>query len=108
VTNSANELTSPPDHSIWTSPEARGAIASRNWGAVFTILRRYGYTQEHISAMTGCSPRDVAATIGGRPLFSHEAQYRVAGALGVPMCLAGFATCAPSCSMTATRRQLAG
>jgi hypothetical protein len=108
VSHPATDVPSPPNPEVWESPEARGAIASRNWGAVFAILRRRGYSQQQISAMTGCSAGDVAAIIGGRPLFSYEAQFRVARALGVPMCLAGFASCVAICGGPGTRHRQAG
>jgi Helix-turn-helix len=108
MSNADVDLPFPPVPTVWEPTEARGAIASRNWGAVFAILRRYGYSQEQISAMTGCSTSEVAAIIGGRPLFSYETQLRVARALGVPMCLAGFAVCAAACGVPGLQRRLAG
>jgi hypothetical protein len=83
-----------PDPSMWESPELRGAIASRNWGMVFAALRRRGYSQEELASITGYSCGEVAAITGGRPIFSYDAQLRVAKVLGVPLCLAGFASCA--------------
>lgn len=82
-----------PDPSMWELPELRGAIASRNWGMVFASLRRRGYSQEELATITGYSCGEVAAIVGGRPILSYDAQLRVAKALGVPLCLAGFAAC---------------
>jgi transcriptional regulator with XRE-family HTH domain len=87
-----------PGPGAWELPEMRGAVASRNYGQVFAILRRLGYTQDQLSSMTGYSHTEVAAIISGRPVISYDVQFRLAKRLGLPLCLAGFADCPLVCA----------
>ncbi|MGQ0775657.1 MAG: helix-turn-helix domain-containing protein [Pseudonocardiales bacterium] len=71
---------------LWyTRPEARGALAERDIGAVYAILYRSGVSQREIARRTGQSQSEISEIIhGDRRVRDVEVLERIADGLGVP------------------------
>ncbi|MBB5953798.1 transcriptional regulator with XRE-family HTH domain [Saccharothrix tamanrassetensis] len=69
----------------------RDALARREIGPVYRLLRRQGVSVERIVALTGQSPQDVSAAIDGRPVRDYDTLCRIAEGLGVPKGYMGLA-----------------
>ncbi len=88
-------VVSDDSHTRWYEhPEARGALAARDVGAVYRLLRRHGVTQREIARRTGQSQSEVSEIVRGRRVRDVTVLERICDGLGVPrelMRLAGRA-----------------
>lgn len=81
---------------ILDSPSGRAALADRDIGAVYRILRRGGVSQRRIAALTGHSQGDVSGLINGHhQVHSIDVLQRIATGLDVPLGWMGLAWTVP-------------
>jgi transcriptional regulator with XRE-family HTH domain len=71
----------------------RQALAAQDVTAVYRLLCRQGYCQQHIAALTGQSQPEVSAIIHGRQVMAYEVLSRIADGLGIPRGYLGLAWC---------------
>jgi hypothetical protein len=90
-------LPAKPDPAIWDLPEMRAAVASRDIGWIYSILRRHGLSQPEIAVLTRQSQPEVAAIMAGCRVLAYDVLFRIARGLGFPLCLAGLASCCAQC-----------
>lgn len=76
---------------LLTGPAARQALARRDIGAVFRILRNAGVSQASIAHATGQKQSEVSEIISGRQVQSVALLERIADALDVPRGWMGLA-----------------
>jgi transcriptional regulator with XRE-family HTH domain len=89
-----NALDTPsrrPNPRIWRRPELREILARRDIGALFRYLRRIGFSQQRIGAMTGQSQPEVSAIMHRRRVTSYPVLERIVDGLRIPRELAGLA-----------------
>jgi antitoxin component HigA of HigAB toxin-antitoxin module len=80
-----------PDPNCWDDPAMRAVLADRDITRVYRTLQTYGYTQQHIAALTGQSQPEVSAIIHGRKVMAYDVLARIAEGLGFPRGYAGLA-----------------
>ncbi|GLZ39367.1 helix-turn-helix transcriptional regulator [Actinokineospora sp. NBRC 105648] len=73
-----------PDAAIWDTPPMRDALAIRDIGAVFRLLRRHGVSQRRIGALTGQAQAEVSTIVRGRQVMAYDVLVRIADGLGIP------------------------
>lgn len=76
---------------VLNRPTARQALARRDIGAVFCILRDAGVTQVSIARATGQKQSEISEIISGRQVQSVTLLERIADGLGVPRGWMGLA-----------------
>jgi len=81
----------PPGPEVWERPEMRAVLAVRDFGRVFRLLQRIGYSQKRIGALTGQSQSEVCAIIHGRKVVAWDVIERIVRKLQIPPHLAGLA-----------------
>ncbi|MBW0011038.1 MAG: helix-turn-helix domain-containing protein [Pseudonocardiales bacterium] len=64
--------------------EVRAALAARDIGALYRLLRRVGVSQRKIAQLTGQSPSEVSEIIKGRQVLNVRVLERIADGLGIP------------------------
>lgn len=69
----------------------RAALAVRDIGKVFRLLRESGVPQRRIAAMTGHRQSEVAEIVKGRGVWAYDVLERIADGLGVPRGYLGLA-----------------
>lgn len=70
-------------HKILASPDARRALAARDVGAVYRLLRDAGVSQRVIAQATGSTQSVVHEILHGRPVLQARVLERIADGLGV-------------------------
>ncbi len=70
-------------HDVLATPDARQALAQRDIGAVYALLRDAGISQRRIADLTGQSQSQVCEIIYGRPVLQAHVLERIADGLGV-------------------------
>jgi len=77
--------TEPPiPREVWERPEMRTALAQRDIGRVYKLLKQDGVTQREIARRTGQSQSEVSEIIQGRQVRDVTVLERIADGLGVP------------------------
>jgi Helix-turn-helix domain len=76
---------------VWTRPDMREALATRNIAAVYKLLQRHGVAQRVIAARTGQAQSEVSEILSGRRVHAYEVLTRIADGLGVPRGWMGLA-----------------
>ncbi|MBV8540028.1 MAG: transcriptional regulator, partial [Pseudonocardiales bacterium] len=61
---------SPIDPEFFDGDEVRAALAARDIGALYRLLRRVGVSQRKIAQLTGQSPSEVSEIIKGRQVLN--------------------------------------
>lgn len=89
--NTSGSGSGPVDSAVWDDPLMRDALRTRDMGAVFVLLRRYGISQRRISTLTGQSQSEVSEICHGRQVMAYEVLGRIADGLGIPRGLLGMA-----------------
>jgi hypothetical protein len=69
---------------MWARADVREALARRDVGALYEILRRHGVPLHAVAAATGQSLPQVWAAIAGRRTVSADVLARIADGLGMP------------------------
>jgi transcriptional regulator with XRE-family HTH domain len=72
------------DPVVWEQPDMRRALAARNIGAVYRVLRDVGISQRQIAALTGQSQSEVSEIFKGRQVKAYDVLERIAEGLGIP------------------------
>ena len=72
------------DPAVWEQPEMRAALAARDVGTVYRLLRQVGVSQRQIAALTGQSQSEVSEIIKGRQVMAYDVLVRLAEGLGIP------------------------
>lgn len=78
-------------HDVLATPDARRALAARDIGAVYRLLRDAGVSQRVIAHLTGQSQSQVCEILHGRPVKQYDVLVRIADGLGVPRGWMGLA-----------------
>jgi transcriptional regulator with XRE-family HTH domain/tetratricopeptide (TPR) repeat protein len=81
----------PIDPVVWRDGNMREALARRDIGRVYQLLRRFGVSQRQIAAHTGQGQSEVSAIANGRQVQAYEVLERIADGLGVPRGYMGLA-----------------
>src|SRR5437764_8438948 len=81
----------PPDPKVWDAPDMRAALARRDFGLVYRLLQKIGYSQQRIAALTGQSQPEVSAIIHGRKVMALDVIERIVWGLGIPPAHVGLA-----------------
>ncbi|GAB2994203.1 helix-turn-helix domain-containing protein [Saccharothrix stipae] len=76
---------------VWHDRDIRAALAQRNIGRVYQLLRRFGVSQRQIAACTGQGQSEVSAIVNGRQVQAYDVLERIADGLGVPRGYMGLA-----------------
>ncbi|HSV67938.1 MAG TPA: helix-turn-helix transcriptional regulator [Mycobacteriales bacterium] len=84
-----------PDPARWDEPDMRAVLADRDITRIYRMLQTYGYSQQHIAALTGQSQPEVSAIIHGRKVMGYDLLERIAEGLGFPRGYAGLAYYTP-------------
>lgn len=79
------------DAALWTAPEIRAALGTRDIGTLYRLLGRRGVSQRRIAIATGQSQPEVSAIVKGRVVMAYDLLARIADGLGVPRGLMGLA-----------------
>lgn len=79
----------PP--AVWRSAEVRDALAVRDIGTVYRVLREHGVPQSRIAQLTGQAQSEVSDVLNGRAVRSYELLARIATGLGIPRGWMGMA-----------------
>ncbi|QFZ23024.1 hypothetical protein [Saccharothrix syringae] len=87
---SATARETVPPH-VWERQDMREALARREIGEVYRLLGRHGVGPERVAALTGQSPAEVVAVLGGLPVVDYASLCAVADGLGVPRGYLGLA-----------------
>ena len=69
---------------VWERPEMRAALAGRDIGRVYKLLKQDGVTQREIARRTGQSQSEVSEIVQGRQVRDVTVLERIADGLGVP------------------------
>jgi transcriptional regulator with XRE-family HTH domain len=72
----------PPE--VWERPEMRAALAGRDIGRVYKLLKQDGISQREIARRTGQSQSEVSEILKGRQVRDVTVLERIADGLGVP------------------------
>jgi transcriptional regulator with XRE-family HTH domain len=96
-----NAPVEPPAVEVWGRERMLGVLAVHDVPGIYRLLREGGLSQRRIAALTGQTPPEVSAVIGGRGVFGHDVLARIAYGLGIPPCLMGlgFGSCGGGCSV---------
>jgi transcriptional regulator with XRE-family HTH domain len=70
-------------HPVLNTPGARRALASRDIGTVYRLLKQHGVSQRAIGHVTGQSQSQISEIIAGRPVLQAHVLERIADGLGV-------------------------
>lgn len=89
--NRPRVIDEPINQAVWSRPDMREALASRDVGAAYRILQRYGVSQRRIAAQTGQSQSEISEILGGRQVKSYDVLVRIAEGLGIPRGWMGLA-----------------
>ncbi|MCC8250539.1 helix-turn-helix domain-containing protein [Saccharothrix luteola] len=81
----------PIDPVVWHGREMREALARRDIGRVYQLLRRFGVSQRQIAACTGQNQSEISAITNGRQVQAYDVLERIADGLGVPRGYMGLA-----------------
>ncbi len=81
----------PLDPALWERADTRRALAARDLGTVFRLLRSAGTSQRAIAALTGLAPSEVYEIGRGRRVMAYDVLCRIADGLGVPRGYLGLA-----------------
>ncbi|GAA1309742.1 helix-turn-helix transcriptional regulator [Saccharothrix xinjiangensis] len=81
----------PIDPVVWHGREMRQALARRDVGLVYRLLRRVGVSQRQIAACTGQGQSEVSAIANGRQVQAYNVLERIADGLGIPRGYMGLA-----------------
>lgn len=76
---------------IWDELDMRRALAVRDIGTVYRLLRRAGVSQRQIGQLTGQSQAEVSEIIKDRQVISYDVLERIADGLGIPRGYMGLA-----------------
>ncbi|GAA1994580.1 XRE family transcriptional regulator [Amycolatopsis minnesotensis] len=79
------------DPAIWREPAMRAALAVRDMGAVFALLKRHGISQRRIAGLTDQAQPEVSEILRGRQVMAYDLLSRIADGLGIPRGLMGLA-----------------
>lgn len=81
----AKQADTPPPirPEVWERPEMRAALAQRDIGRVYKLLKQDGVTQREIARRTGQSQSEVSEIIQGRQVRDVKVLERIADGLGV-------------------------
>ena len=79
------------DPAVWERADTRRALATRDVGTVFRLLRKGGTSQRAIAALTGLAPSEVYEIGRGRRVMAYDVLCRIADGLGVPRGYLGLA-----------------
>jgi len=69
----------------------RAALARRDFGRVFQLLQKIGFTQKRIGRLTGQSQPEVSAIIKGRKVMALDVIERIVAGLAIPPTYVGLA-----------------
>jgi transcriptional regulator with XRE-family HTH domain len=69
------------------------ALAVRDIGTVYRLLREMGISQRQIADLTGQSQSEVSEIINGRQVIAYDVLKRIAEGLGIPHGHMGLAQC---------------
>ncbi|WP_370946976.1 XRE family transcriptional regulator [Amycolatopsis sp. cg5] len=89
----------PPDPQVWEGPRMRAALAARDVGAVFRLLKAHGVSQRRIASLTGQSQPEVSDIVRGRVVMAYDVLARISDGLGIPRGYMGLAY-APGAELT--------
>ncbi|QFZ20508.1 helix-turn-helix domain-containing protein [Saccharothrix syringae] len=81
----------PIDPVVWHDHEMRAALAQRDIGRVYRLLRRVGVSQRQIAAGTGQGQSEISAIVNGRQVQAYDVLERIADGLGIPRGYMGLA-----------------
>ena len=70
--------------------EVGAALAARDIGALYRLLKRLGASQRQIARLTGQSQSEVSAIVGGREVLNVRVLERIADGLGIPRAWMGL------------------
>jgi len=73
-----------------TRPEARKALAARDIGTAYRLLKRDGVSQREIAPRTGQSQSEVSEILAGRRVKQVDLLERICDGLGLPRELMGL------------------
>lgn len=74
----------PIDPELLIRPEVRAVLADHDIGALFQVLREYGWTQREIAKATGMPQSSVCEIVKGRRVIGFQVLVRIADGLGIP------------------------
>ncbi|MGH3771618.1 MAG: helix-turn-helix domain-containing protein [Pseudonocardiaceae bacterium] len=81
----------PIDPAFFDDDEVRAALAARDIGALYRLLRRVGVSQRQIAQLTGQSQSEVSEIIlKGRQVLNVRVLERIADGLGIPRARMGL------------------
>ena len=69
---------------VWKQLGMRDALARRNIGGVYRLLKTAGISQRRIGELTGQSQSEVSEILSGRRVMAYDVLVRIAEGLGVP------------------------
>jgi transcriptional regulator with XRE-family HTH domain len=81
----------PIDPIVWHGREMREALARRDIGRVYQLLRRVGVSQRQIGICTGQGQSEISAIVNGRQVQAYDVLLRIADRLGIPRGYMGLA-----------------
>ncbi|MEO7194475.1 MAG: helix-turn-helix transcriptional regulator [Pseudonocardiaceae bacterium] len=77
------------DPAFFDEDAVRAALAARDIGALYRLLRRVGVSQRRIAELTGQSQSEVSEILHGRQVANIRLLERIADGLGMPRTLLG-------------------
>jgi transcriptional regulator with XRE-family HTH domain len=78
------------DPAWWAQSDMRRALAARDIGGVYRVLRDVGVSQRRIAQCTGQSQSEVSEILSGRVVRDYRVLERIAEGLGIPRALMGL------------------
>ncbi|MBV8540297.1 MAG: helix-turn-helix transcriptional regulator [Pseudonocardiales bacterium] len=74
----------PIDPEFFDDDDVRAALAARDIGTLYRLLRRVGVSQRQIAHLTGQSQSEVSEILKGRQVLNVRVLERIADGLGIP------------------------
>ncbi|HWR46995.1 MAG TPA: helix-turn-helix transcriptional regulator, partial [Pseudonocardiaceae bacterium] len=74
----------PIDPAFFEDGDVRAALAARDIGALYRLLRRVGLSQRRIAHLTGQSQSEVSEILKGRQVLNVRVLERIADGLDIP------------------------
>lgn len=88
-------MVEPISPEMWDAPDMLKALACRDIGTVFGLLKRWGIPQSQIAAIVGMSPSEVSDVVAGRQVRNYRTLARIADQFGIPRGKLGLGTGEP-------------
>ncbi|GAA3887582.1 hypothetical protein GCM10022243_60480 [Saccharothrix violaceirubra] len=88
---------------VWEHDDMRDALASRDIGTVYRLLRHHGVPVTRIAALTGQTGGEVEQVLDGRRVDAYDTLAHIAKGLGIPPGYMGMAYDEPPSAAVACR-----